>query len=168
MSGADVGTGGKAPPVEVTLNCLNEDLSQTDIRGGLSDFLAAIQWMKQTFESNISINVLDSPGEQGFWMANGKLRQVAAVQVLLRSGLVATVLEFACSDDHAISTLIVGNSLSVDETRAILPSLLSHEGGWDRSALDCQWEARYHLLRHLPRSPQRWAGLLHHWVRILG
>ncbi|MCL4318730.1 MAG: hypothetical protein M1596_02370 [Firmicutes bacterium] len=167
MSGADVGTGAKRPSVDVALDSPKEDLFQADIEEGLKDFWDAVQWMRKAFESNITIHVLDSPGDQGFWVVNGKPRRVAAVQVLLPSGLIATVLEFARPDDYPISTLIVADILDQGAVKTLLPSLLFREGGWNCFALDQKWGSDYHLLRHLPRPPQRLAVLLLNWVQVL-
>ena len=167
VSGADVGTGAKRPPVDVALDIPQGDLLETEREDGLEDFLAATRWMRQAFESYVSINVLDSPGDQGFWAVDGKPRRVATVHMVLPSGLEATVLEFARPDEYPISTLIVADILDQDEVKTLLPSLLSREGGWNCSALDQKWGSHYHLLRHLPRPPQRWAALLTDWARIM-
>lgn len=167
VSGADVGSGAKRPAVDVALDSPKEALPQADVEEGLNDFLAAIQWMKQSFEGYVSVDIFDRLGEQGFWVDDGKPRRVAVVHVVLPSGHKATVLEFARPDEYPISTLIVADIFAEVKIKTLLPSLLFREGGWNCSALDQKWGSDYHLLRHLSRPPQRWASLLLGWIRDL-
>ena len=92
---------------------------------------------------------------------------MAIVRVVSPSGQEAILLEFARPDEYPISTLIVAGTLHPEEVNTLLPSLLSREGGWNRSALDHHWGSHYHLLRHLTRPPERWAALLTDWARTL-
>ncbi len=167
VSGADVGTGAKRPPVDVALDIPQGDLPQTGIEEGLNDFLAAIRSMRQTFDGLVIVKIINTLGEQGFWVVDGTPRPMAIVRVVSPSGQEATVLEFARPDEYPISTLIVADSLAREEVNTLLPSLVFREGGWNGTALDQQWGSHYHLLRHLTRPPERWAALLTDWARTL-
>ncbi len=167
VSGADVGSGAKRAPVDVALDIPQGDLPQTGIEEGLNDFLAAIRWMRQMFDGLVIVKIMNTIGEQGFWVVDRTPRPVAIVRVVSPFGQEATVLEFARPDDYPISTLIVADILDQNEIKTLLPSLLFREGGWNGSALDRQWGSHYHLLRHLTRPPERWATLLTDWARTL-
>ncbi|MCL4319094.1 MAG: hypothetical protein M1596_04275 [Firmicutes bacterium] len=75
VSGADAGFGAKQPPVDVALDIPQGDLPGTGIEEGLNDFLAAIRWMRQTYDGLVIVTIINTLGEQGSGWSTENLGQ---------------------------------------------------------------------------------------------